>query len=361
MRYAAFVLQLLAGLALVAATLAAARTSEAADLLRFPLAWSGVLLALDGLVQLRHGKRTSARDLLAAGALSVVFWDLFELLNLRLQNWWYVGLAHSGAAGSAFALASFATVLPAVRLGFAALSQPGEPPLRGLAPKRPATLALLGLLALALPLLWPRIFFGCAWLFLWPLCEAAAALLPIGALPTPLEAWRAGDRRVALRLLLLALPLGLLWESLNAGCERGWFYTVPFFERPKLFEMPLPGYLGYLPFLLEAGAALSLLERTLRAFPRLQGRAALAGVLAFHFAADGLSRPRTGISYAPMQPGLARVGFLGDGWAARLRKAGIADAAALAGADAKSLRERLGPDAPPDAILRLWIAKARSR
>jgi len=51
-------------------------------------------------------------------------------------------------------------------------------------------------------------------------------------------------------LFMLGLPLGLLWESLNWRCARGWFYTVPFFERPRLFEMPLPGYLGYLPFLL---------------------------------------------------------------------------------------------------------------
>jgi hypothetical protein len=32
----------------------------------------------------------------------------------------------------------------------------------------------------------------------------------------------------------------------------GWYYTVPFFDAgPHLFEMPLPGYTGYLPFGLE--------------------------------------------------------------------------------------------------------------
>jgi hypothetical protein len=27
-----------------------------------------------------------------------------------------------------------------------------------------------------------------------------------------------------------------------------WYYTVPFFDYPKVFEMPLLGYFGYIPF-----------------------------------------------------------------------------------------------------------------
>jgi hypothetical protein len=80
--------------------------------------------------------------------------------------------------------------------------------------------------------------------------------------------------------------MGLLWEGLNWGCGRGWIYTVPFFDRPKLFEMPLPGYLGYLPFFLECGAALALLDR-LRPFLRGgRGAAAFGAVLLLHFAVD---------------------------------------------------------------------------
>jgi hypothetical protein len=48
--------EFIAGLLLIASALAAARVSEAIDLLRFPLAWAGVLLALDALARLRHGR-----------------------------------------------------------------------------------------------------------------------------------------------------------------------------------------------------------------------------------------------------------------------------------------------------------------
>ncbi len=360
--------ELAAGLLVIAAALAAARVSEAMDLLRFPLAWSGVLLVLDALARLRHGRSPLAtvRDWLACAGLSIAFWDLFELLNLRLHNWWYTGLSQSPLLGSLFAAISFATVLPAIRLGLAAATPREEPPLRAASdelPRRPAgpvrrndraLLLLAGALALALPLAWPRVFFGLAWLFLWPLCEAALTRLPrdpAGSLPSPLESLRARDRRLPLRLLALALPLGLLWESLNWGCERGWFYTVPHFERFKLFEMPLPGYLGYLPFLLEAGAALALLERVrLRPWH-------LAAVLAFHLAADGIARPRTGLSTAPMHSALARTGFMGDAWAARLQALGIADRRALAAADWRDLQQRLGT--PDPAIVRAWIDKSR--
>ncbi len=195
-------------------------------------------------------------------------------------------------AGSVFGAISFATVLPAVRLGLAALH---EPPASADRARRPALLLALGLAMLGLALAFPRVAFPFAWLFLWPICEALASLLPRQALATPLEA------RVFLRIAALGLPLGLIWESLNWGCRRGWVYTVPHFESWKLFEMPLPGYLGYLPFLLEATAALALLER-LRPFLRgARGAAALAAIVAIHAAADHISRGQTVVSFAPYQ------------------------------------------------------------
>ena len=59
-------------------------------------------------------------------------------------------------------------------------------------------------------------------------------------------------------------------DAWRYGSERGWVYTVPHFESWKLFEMPLPGYLGYLPFLLECGAAESVASapRCRAAIPR---------------------------------------------------------------------------------------------
>src|SRR5206468_3468197 len=134
----------------------------------------------------------------------------------RLKNWWYTGVSPNPIAAAAFGAVSFATVLPAVRLGLAVLRAPELPPRRS---SRPGLLLATGGAMLGLALAAPRYAFPLAWLFLWPLCEGLLALMPPGA-----------EVRSPMRhLLALALPLGLTWESLNWGAARGWVYTVPFF------------------------------------------------------------------------------------------------------------------------------------
>jgi hypothetical protein len=270
--------EFLAGLLFIAATLIASRLSPGIDLFRFPLAWAGVLVALDGLARLRTGAsplRTPA-DWIATAAASVVFWDVFELVNLRLRNWWYVGVSPDPWVGGIFSAISFATVLPAVRLGLVHVRAEPFPPRT--APRWQGLAAGAALLALALAA--PRYAFPLAWIFLWPICAALANVF------------------IPWRVMALGLPLGLVWEALNWKCARGWFYTVPFFEHPKLFEMPLPGYLGYLPFALEAAAALALLDRLRRRFRGLDGALALLCVALFHAAAERLARGQTVASFS---------------------------------------------------------------
>jgi hypothetical protein len=221
---------------------------------------------------------------------------------------------------------------------------------------------------------------------------------------SPLEAWRAGDRRILLVLLAVALPIGLCWEGLNYGCERGWVYTVPHFESWKLFEMPLPGYLGYLPFLLECGAALAIVAA---AAPRVHGARAvvlLVAIAGFHWEVERLGRRATALSVTPRiedaqtltadesawlrkngletpldvlrrnEPApehlralaeLSQVKHMGVQWAERLMRAGISSRAALAAADVARLHQALsaqGEKTPEPAIVRLWVrAAAQSR
>ena len=49
-------------------------------------------------------------------------------------------------------------------------------------------------------------------------------------------------------LALAALVCGFFWEMWNFYAMPKWYYTVPFFGFAKIFEMPLLGYAGYLPF-----------------------------------------------------------------------------------------------------------------
>jgi hypothetical protein len=50
----------------------------------------------------------------------------------------------------------------------------------------------------------------------------------------------------------------MLWEFWNYWAATKWIYTVPFFDRFKIFEMTAPGFLGFIPFALECYAMTSL-------------------------------------------------------------------------------------------------------
>jgi hypothetical protein len=311
-----------------------------------------------------------------------------------------VGVPRSPLAGAAFSAICYATVLPAVRLALALVApqQGAELIAADAHPRSVPWLLAAGTAALAAAAAAPQVAFPLAWVFLWPLCESALARRPDSEprVASPVQGLRSGRWSLVVRPLAVALPFGLAWESLNWGCARGWVYTVPYFEKPKLFEMPLEGYLGYLPFLLECAAALALLDRM--RLRRTSGILALAAVAAFHLAVERMGRSLTDLSVAPTvedvgsltpveRTSLERRGLrsprailrasdvpdrarrlselsetahLGFFWAARLDSVGIPDRRALAAADAKGLRARLaaaGP-APSEAVLRLWVSNA---
>ena len=51
---------------------------------------------------------------------------------------------------------------------------------------------------------------------------------------------------------MAALCDGFFWEMWNWRALPHWYYTVPIVNNlPHLFAMPLPGYIGYLPFGIE--------------------------------------------------------------------------------------------------------------
>ncbi|MED5289916.1 MAG: hypothetical protein VX417_08005, partial [SAR324 cluster bacterium] len=60
----------------------------------FPM-WLGYCLTVDGLVFMRKGNSLLSRDLKAYALMFLISmpgWWLFELFNLRLQNWVYLGM-----------------------------------------------------------------------------------------------------------------------------------------------------------------------------------------------------------------------------------------------------------------------------
>lgn len=230
----------------------------------FPL-WLGYCLVVDGLAQRRRGTsllQRSPRSYTALFAISVPLWWLFEAVNLRTRNWSYVGREQfSTLEYVLFASLSFSTVVPAV-LGTAELVagcgvlerwRAGPAACRGA--RTAAWLGSAGVVSLALLLAWPRYAYPLVWVSFYLLFEAANLL----AGNRSLVDWvREGDWRPVGALALGVLVCGFFWELWNWRSYPKWVYSVPGFERPRLFEMPLAGYLGYVPFSFELFAAVHL-------------------------------------------------------------------------------------------------------
>ena len=224
----------------------------------YAYAWWSTILALDGLTALRRQSSilTSRRNLLFPLLVwSVTFWFLFELLNLRFQNWYYVGVFAGGSGvdlvkGSLFGIVSFATVFLGIFETFDALGGRGIEARPRLLPKWAAySIQSVGALMVGLAILYPRYLSPLVW------GSVTFALDPVNyrrgarSLLADLEA---GSFRTLARLLLAGLLCGLLWESFNYFSPQKWIYTVRGLERLKLFEMPLLGFLGFPALALDA-------------------------------------------------------------------------------------------------------------
>ncbi len=231
----------------------------------FPL-WLGYCLAVDGVNVRRRGTSLLTRS--AAGyvslfLLSVPIWWLFEAINRRTRNWIYVGGERLDDLEYAFwASLSFSTVVPAV-FGTAELMAGsgfvrrlhGGP---ALAATRAVTagLSLTGLIMLSLLLTWPDLFYPCVWLSIVLIVEPLNSWLANRSL---LEWTARRDWRPLIALCAGALVCGFFWELWNFWSYPRWVYRVPFFGFWHVFEMPLLGYLGYIPFALELFVVVHLL------------------------------------------------------------------------------------------------------
>jgi hypothetical protein len=230
----------------------------------FPL-WLGYCLTVDGLNVARRGTSLLTRSrwrYVGLFVISAPAWWIFEAINLRTANWIYVGREHfTDLEYALLATLSFSTVVPAVlgtaelfagtvfvrRLRWAPRLAPDPPTLR-------RTLAL-GVVMFALMMIWPRTFFPFVWLSLVFVLEPVNVRLGNRAL---MEWTGAGDWRPVVALALGALLCGFFWELWNLHSYPKWTYRVPVFGFWHVFEMPLLGYLGYIPFSWELFAMVHL-------------------------------------------------------------------------------------------------------
>jgi hypothetical protein len=226
----------------------------------FPL-WLGFIISVNSLTWTRTGcclLVSRPRFFLPLFLLSSLFWWFFEYLNRFVQNWHYLGV--EGFSTGQYVLHAslcFSTVLPAVMsteellASFPRLTGPLQN-WRRITLHRPKMWGWL-LLLIAAPSLgaisiYPNFLFPMLWVAPFLIITGIQLLCSETTLFRDLQN---GDWRMVWLPALAALFCGFFWELWNVNSLAHWEYSVPFVQRFHIFEMPILGYAGYLPFGLE--------------------------------------------------------------------------------------------------------------
>ncbi len=243
----------------------------------FPL-WLGYIITVNGLTYSRIGRCLMVSEpvfLLFLFPVSAVFWWFFEYLNRFAQNWHYLGIeSFSALEYVCHATLCFSTVLPAVMSTeeFLRTLTRFSRTLTHLWPLqvksiRPAGFLVLLLFSagLACISIYPDYLFPLLWVS--PFLIIISVQIMMGE-QTILASIRCGDWLPVLLPAMAALVCGFFWEMWNYKSLAHWEYSVPFVQRFHVFEMPLLGYAGYLPFGLECAVVASLSRKLLMSITR---------------------------------------------------------------------------------------------
>jgi hypothetical protein len=228
----------------------------------FPL-WLGFILLVDGLVLRRTGTSLVVRSPKIMVVMFIVaspYWWAFEGINQITQNWVYVTPTEEdsgGLVGVIEASLSYSTVIPAVfevseLIGsFGFIKRFARLPSLVLSRPQIILAGVFGLGSLVTMLIWPTYLFPMTWLCLFFIFD------PINNLtgrPSIIAQVKNGDYRTVVAFALGALVCGFFWEMWNRDASVSWEYNIGYLDFARIFQMPLLGYGGYLPFGLETYA-----------------------------------------------------------------------------------------------------------
>ena len=223
-----------------------------------PTVWTAYILITDAAVLAMTGRsrlHDAARELAQVAALSIPLWLIFEAYNLRLENWTYVGVPLGWPAAILGYGWSFATITPAIfetadlvaAFGWFPVGRPVK-----ISTSAERAMMAFGAVCLGAPLVVPRHvashLFALVWVGFFFLLDPWNRRL---RLPSLINDLAQGRRDRICSLLVSGWVCGWLWEFWNYWAAAKWHYIFPMFQNGKIFEMPLAGYLGFLPFALE--------------------------------------------------------------------------------------------------------------
>ncbi len=243
--------------------------------------WLSFIVVVNALCYRQHGHCLMCDRpgfFLALFPVSATFWWFFEYLNRFVQNWYYTGARYGPGTYFLLATMSFSTVLPAVLSVQQWLrAQPwihdhfhGVRPVRVLRHRSAGWVVLaVSAAGLAGVGVWPDLLFPLLWVS--PVL-VITAIQQITGQSHVLDELITGDWRPAISAALAALVCGFFWEMWNVHSLAKWIYSIPYVQRFHLFEMPILGYAGYLPFGLECAAIGRILSGSGSADPLMPGR-----------------------------------------------------------------------------------------
>lgn len=229
-----------------------------------PIAWTAYIVLADAMVWSMRGRSLivhQPREFAFTALLSLPLWLIFEAYNLRLRNWTYVGLPANWLARDLGYAWSYMTITPAVLLTADLVETFGWFPESArtlkFSPSVLAGMMAAGALCLTVPVLLPpeagAYLFALVWIGFILLLEPANYRLRIPSLLREIEEGRP-SRLCA--LLVAGWICGWLWEFWNFWAAARWQYVFPIGQTWKIFAMPAPGYLGFLPFAVECSVML---------------------------------------------------------------------------------------------------------
>jgi hypothetical protein len=223
-----------------------------------PLAWTCYILLADAAVfAIRGHSRLHDKpgQLAWIGLLSIPLWLIFEAYNLRLQNWTYTGVPEPLPLALLGYGWSFATITPGIfetadLIESFGWFQPVSPIRFSSAVQK--GMMIFGAICLLVPVITPQTAAARLFVLVW--LGFIFLLDPINfglGLPSLMGDLAEGRISRFYSLLASGFVCGWLWEFWNYWAAAKWHYIFPILQHWKIFEMPLPGYLGFLPFALE--------------------------------------------------------------------------------------------------------------
>lgn len=243
---------------LIAAEAFMLRGASAVAVYFTPIAWTFYILLADAAVLAICGRsrlHDEPKQLVRMALLSVPLWLIFEAYNLRLRNWIYTGVPQAWPLALLGYSWSFATITPGILETADLIESFGW--FRQISPLKFSktsqnAMVIFGAICLLVPWLAPQPMAARLFVLVW--IGFVFLLDPINfrlRLPSLLGDFAEGRPSRFYSLLASGFVCGWLWEFWNFWAAAKWHYIFPMFQNWKIFEMPLPGYLGFLPFALE--------------------------------------------------------------------------------------------------------------